>query len=123
MDPQKNALLQYVRGQISLLFKDRIVGRNGRAHLRPHTTYDQSNRPNLFINELRLYVDYMKIEIQKRLDNWNAKEQKYFGTFKANLQDGINHYKGLIPKLLEESEHYRELCGTNCSRWNRSSQR
>jgi hypothetical protein len=66
------------------------------------------NRPNLFINELRLYVDYMKIEIQKRLDTWNAKEQKYFSTFKANLQDGINHYKGLIPKLLEESEHYRE---------------
>ncbi|MGD0036921.1 MAG: hypothetical protein ABSC53_06480 [Bacteroidota bacterium] len=66
------------------------------------------NRPNLFINELRLYVDYMKIEIQKRLDTWNAKEQKYFSTFKANLQDGINHYKGLIPKLLEESENYRE---------------
>jgi hypothetical protein len=66
------------------------------------------DRPNLFINELRLYVDYLKIEIQKRLDTWNAKEQKYFSTFKANLQDGINHYKGLIPKLLEESEHYRE---------------
>ena len=50
----------------------------------------------------------MKIEIQKRLDTWNAKEQKYFSTFKSNLQDGINHYKGLIPKLLEESEQYRE---------------
>ena len=66
------------------------------------------NRPNLFINELRLYVDYMKSEIQKRLDTWNANEQKYFNTFKENLQDGINHYKGLIPKLLEESERYRE---------------
>jgi hypothetical protein len=66
------------------------------------------NRPNLFINELRLYVDYMKIEIQKRIDTWNANEQKYFSTFKKNLQDGINHYKGLIPKLIEESERYRE---------------
>jgi len=53
-------------------------------------------------------VDYMKNEIQKRLDTWNAKEQKYFSTFKENLQDGINYYKGLIPKLLEESERYRE---------------
>jgi hypothetical protein len=66
------------------------------------------NRPNLFINELRLYVDYMKNEIQKRIDTWNVKEQKYFNTFKSNLQDGINHYKNLIPKLLEESENYRE---------------
>jgi len=67
-----------------------------------------SQRPNIFINELHLYVDYMRNEIQKRFDTWNAKEQKYFDTFKANLQDGINHYKGLIPKLLEESERYRE---------------
>jgi len=66
------------------------------------------NRPNLFINELQLYVDYMKNEIQKRLDTWNAKEQKFFDTFKANLQNGIDHYKSLIPKLLEESERYRE---------------
>ena len=66
------------------------------------------NRPNLFINELRLYVDYMKQELQKRLDTWNANEQKYFSTFQKNLQDGINHYKGLIPLLLEESERYRE---------------
>ena len=67
-----------------------------------------SHRPNMFINELQLYVDYMKNEIQKRLDTWNTKEQKYFDTFKANLQDGINYYKGIIPKLIEESERYRE---------------
>ena len=66
------------------------------------------HRPNLFINELRLYVDYMKNEIQKRVDTWNVKEEKYFNTFKENLENGIQHYKGLIPKLLEESEHYRE---------------
>jgi hypothetical protein len=66
-------------------------------------------RPNLFINELRLYIDYMKQEMQKRVETWNAKEQKYFDTFRKNLQDGIAHYKELIPQLLEESERYREL--------------
>jgi hypothetical protein len=25
-----------------------------------------------------------------------------------NLQDGIDHYKGIIPKLRKESERYRE---------------
>jgi hypothetical protein len=66
------------------------------------------NRPNMFINELRLYVDYMNNEVQKRIDTWNAKEQKYFDTYKANLQEGIAHYKSLIPKLIEETERYRE---------------
>jgi hypothetical protein len=65
-------------------------------------------RPNLFINELRLYIDYMKSEIQKRLDTWNAKEQKFFSTYRGNLQAGIAHYKSLIPKLREETERYRE---------------
>ena len=66
------------------------------------------NRPNLFINELRLYIDYMKQEMQKKLESWNAKEQKYFDNFRKNLQDGIAHYKSLIPKLKEETERYRE---------------
>ncbi len=35
------------------------------------------HRPNIFINELQIYVDYMKNEIQKRLERWNIKEQKY----------------------------------------------
>ena len=72
----------------------------------------EPNRSNLFINELRLYVDYMKSEIQKRLDSWNTKEEKYFDTFRKNLQDGIAHYKSLIPKLLEETERYRETMRT-----------
>ncbi|MBN1397645.1 MAG: hypothetical protein JXA06_06410 [Bacteroidetes bacterium] len=66
------------------------------------------NRPNLFINELRLYIDYMKQEMQKKMESWNSKEQKYFDTFRKNLQDGIAHYKALIPKLKEETERYRE---------------
>ena len=65
-------------------------------------------RPNMFINELRLYIDYMKSELQKRLETWNAKEQKYFDSFRKNLSDGIAHYKELIPNLINESERYRE---------------
>ncbi|MCX6138439.1 MAG: hypothetical protein NTV54_13190 [Ignavibacteriales bacterium] len=68
----------------------------------------EMHRPNLFINELRLYVDYMKNEMQKRFEHWNAKEQKYFDTFRKNLSDGIAYYRELIPRLIEESERYRE---------------
>jgi hypothetical protein len=66
------------------------------------------HRPNMFINELQIYIDYMKNEIQKRMERWNTKEQRYFDTFRKNLEDGIAHYKELIPKLKEESDRYRE---------------
>jgi hypothetical protein len=68
----------------------------------------EMHRPNIFINELQIYVDYMKNEIRKRLERWNIKEQKYFTTFQKNLQEGIAHYKELIPKLIEETDVYRE---------------
>jgi transposase len=70
------------------------------------------DRPNLFVNELRLNVEYLRNEIRKRLDSWTAKEEKHFGRFRANLQEGIAYYKSLIPKLVEETERYRETMRT-----------
>jgi hypothetical protein len=67
------------------------------------------DRPNMFINELRLYIDYLKKEIQTRFDTITEREQNRFNTFKANLQDGITYYKSLVPKLVQESERYREM--------------
>lgn len=66
------------------------------------------DRPNMFINELRLYTDYLKKAIMKKLDSFTAKEEKYFSEFTANMLDGIAYYKSLIPKLSEEAEQYRE---------------
>ena len=66
------------------------------------------NRPNMFINELRLYIDYLKAEIQKMLDSVTARQHDYLRTFKANLQAGLEYYHSLIPKLVEETEQYRE---------------
>jgi hypothetical protein len=68
-----------------------------------------TDRPNMFINELRLYIDYLKKEIQKRYDSITTREQVRFNTFKSNLQDGINYYKSLIPELVQETERYREM--------------
>jgi hypothetical protein len=67
------------------------------------------DRPNMFINELRLYIDYLKKEIQARFDSLSVREQNRFNDFKANLQDGITYYKSLIPKLVQETERYREI--------------
>lgn len=66
------------------------------------------DRPSMFVNELRLYTDYLKTEIRKKLDVLTAKEQKYLHEFRTNLLEGIAHYKSLIPQLSAEAEEYRE---------------
>jgi hypothetical protein len=66
------------------------------------------DRPNVFINEVRLYADYLKNEINKKLDSFTAKEQKYFSEFKSNMLEGIAYYKSIVPKLSEEAELYRK---------------
>jgi hypothetical protein len=56
-------------------------------------------RPNLFINELNLYVAYLRKDIAAQLDDLSAKKTRYFEKFTAQLFQGINYYRGLIPAL------------------------
>lgn len=67
---------------------------------------NSSYRPNMFINELKMYIDYLKKEIDKNIKPAPAKKMQYFDSFKANLAEGINYYKALIPKLVYESKTY-----------------
>jgi hypothetical protein len=68
-----------------------------------------SDRPNLFINELRLYVEYLRTAIRKRVGSLTANEHRYLTTFRKNLQDGIAYYRSLVPRMARESERYREI--------------
>ncbi len=61
-------------------------------------------RPNLFVNELNLYVDYLKKEISKNILSLTEKKSKYLLSFKNNLLSGINYYLQLIPEIKNQSE-------------------
>jgi hypothetical protein len=67
------------------------------------------DRPNLFINELRLYLEYLKKEIGKKLDSLSSSEQRYLAAFRGNLLKGIEYYRSLIPMLVDETDRYREM--------------
>jgi hypothetical protein len=67
-----------------------------------------TNRPNMFINELNLYIDYLKKDIALYVQTLNEKKGKYLIKFKEQLQQGINYYKQLIPKLTNETQAYIE---------------
>lgn len=63
-------------------------------------------RPNLFINELNLYIDYLRKDITNHLKGWSDKKEKYLLKFKNQLQEGINYYKQLLPQLTGQTQEY-----------------
>lgn len=65
-------------------------------------------RPNMFIQELRMYVDNFIQESKKCLCEPNDKKIKRLVEFKDNLMDGIDYYFELFPKMVKESQDYRD---------------
>ncbi|HRH65516.1 MAG TPA: hypothetical protein PLU53_04415 [Bacteroidia bacterium] len=63
-------------------------------------------RPNMFVNELSLYVDFLKNEIRNNLQNATANKTKYINNFRNNLLLGIEYYRNLAPRLKLETEEY-----------------
>ncbi len=65
-------------------------------------------RPNMFIKELKLYVDYFIKEVKKISSSASPSQVVYLNEFKKNLKEGIEYYRGLFPTMLQESENYRQ---------------
>lgn len=63
-------------------------------------------RPNMFVNELNLYVSYLKKEIEKSCGNITTTKTRQLKTFRENLLKGINYYQYLIQYFKKESGKY-----------------
>lgn len=53
-------------------------------------------RPNMFVKELQMYVEYLKKELAKGIDTMTVIQLKKWKNFKANLQSGIDYYRDLF---------------------------
>ena len=56
----------------------------------------RNDRPNMFIKELMLYIDYLEKRISESPKPISVKQSDYFIQFKSNLSEGINYYKELF---------------------------
>lgn len=67
-------------------------------------------RPHMFIQELNLYIDYFRKEIEK-LGALTDKQEKHYATCSQNIQDGINYYRKILPLIAGANapEMQREL--------------
>ena len=66
------------------------------------------NRPNVFIKEISLYINYLADKIDESIKPISTQKDEFFKLFKKNILDGINYYKSLIPEFIEETEKMRE---------------
>ncbi|WP_072876954.1 hypothetical protein [Flagellimonas taeanensis] len=57
-------------------------------------------RPNMFVKELKMYVDYLKNEIESISDEVTTKQIKKWESFKSNLFNGIAYYQELFRDLM-----------------------
>jgi len=55
-------------------------------------------RPNLFMKELGMYVDYLEKRVDELRHAKDEKQASYYRTFRKNMQDGIGYYKDLFVK-------------------------
>lgn len=60
------------------------------------TVMTDAKRPNLFVKELKMYVDYLKKEIETVSAEINAAQIKKWNSFKTNLLEGIEYYQNLL---------------------------
>jgi hypothetical protein len=59
-------------------------------------------RPHMFITELRLYIEYLRKELDRHALGLSARTPKYFSEFRDNLLSGVEYYKGLAGQFIEE---------------------
>ena len=64
----------------------------------------RTDRPNMFIKELKLYIDYLKNKVEETKVSVSNKQEKYLLTFVKNLNDGINYYYKLFTELKDNFE-------------------
>jgi hypothetical protein len=63
----------------------------GRANM-----VSRSDRPNLFIKELQIYIDYLKNKVDDVKTTMTKKDEKYLLNFTKNMSLGVAYYKALF---------------------------
>lgn len=67
------------------------------------------NRPNVFVKELKMYIDYFKNEIDSISGEITNAQLKKWNTFKANILEGIEYYQTLLSPAIYFKEDLNKI--------------
>ncbi len=60
---------------------------------------ERTDRPNFFVKELELYLDYLQNKLTESKVDWNKKQERYFGKFVKNMEAGVAYYNQLFSEM------------------------
>ncbi len=69
----------------------------------------RNDRPNMFIKELHLYLDYLNTKINEAKETMTKKQEKYLFAFSKNLGDGINYYHNMFSNVKDKFEDNKSV--------------
>ncbi|NNL16377.1 MAG: hypothetical protein HKO81_07030 [Flavobacteriaceae bacterium] len=87
--------MAYFSKQMSL--KDMTNHIYGRSNM-----LSKDYRPNMFIKELNIYLDYLKKQIEEAKSEMTKKQEKYMKRFANNLNEGIQYYDTLFNNMKDK---------------------
>ncbi len=61
----------------------------------------RTDRPNMFIKELELYLQFIQEKVEKSLNSREEINYKYFKQFFLNICEGINYYQNMFNEVKE----------------------
>jgi hypothetical protein len=79
---------------------DHIYGRK--------STTIRKDRPNMFVKEINLYLDYLQKKVIDAKIMSTEKNKAYLSTFAKNLEDGINYYCDLFDSITDSLQNFKK---------------
>ncbi len=70
-------------------------------HIYGKSNFARMDRPNMFVKELNIYIDYLKDKFEETKASLDLKQEKYLITFASNLKEGISYYEDMFSNLKE----------------------
>ena len=56
----------------------------------------RADRPNMFVNELGMYLKYLSEKIEEHKKDWSRKSPRYLNGFTTNMNEGIAYYQKMF---------------------------
>lgn len=65
-------------------------------------------RPNMFVAELKLNIDYLENEIKELTTALTDQSAKYLNSFRSKLLEGVSYYQNLVTKMHDVTAEYKD---------------
>ncbi len=69
----------------------------------------RTDRPNMFIKELNIYIDFLKNKLEEATISMDKKQEKYLLAFTKNLKEGISYYHNLFSGFINAFEEIKPV--------------